>query len=236
MGGNFNDVGMKTTRLFNKNCQIPDLPTVMRWSGGGLLDSKPTICGGQTNTGAKNSKECFSLENNGQWEKSASLPTFRWGHHGVVIRPDNDTLWLTGGKIKNKGTKTTYLVGAVNGPGPGMPGKGMQFHCTVATANGSVILTGGLPTQFEKKTHVYNWVSNGLEYGGTGPELNERRSSHGCSAIISKNHGNREVVLVVGEHPNDDISTAEIWDYQTPGATWELCKYFSLKKHHELSD
>lgn len=232
-------VGNKTTQLFNKNCEIPNLPgpLALKWSGGGLLASRPSVCGGIyfNATFYEYSDKCYRLTENGIWEVFAILPNRRYLHHAVTIGTNNDVLWVTGGNQRNSTTgsnlgltnSTLFVIGDDVVQGPDLPNPyGYGFHCTVKISNGTVFVTGGYPGGVGRDVFIYHPVATGwLGYFGNGPLMSVNRDEHGCQAIFSKNHGNREVVLVVGGWYSSAKKTAELWDFQTEHSTWEQCNY-----------
>merc|ERR1719215_1404195 len=54
------------------------------------------------------------------------------------------------------------------------------------------------------------------------PEMTHGRAAFGCSTFKSGHHKNRHVVVVAGSYDGDGINTAELFDYETQSATWEL--------------
>merc|ERR1719444_86670 len=63
------------------------------------------------------------------------------------------------------------------------------------------------------------------------PEMNHARSSFGCSTFKSGHHNNRHVVVVAGSPYSDGTNTAELFDYETQSATWELITPLPRKMH-----
>jgi hypothetical protein len=67
-------------------------PTELRFASGGLLDHKPTICGGYDGNNNRRN-ECWQLINN-QWKPMFYLKSKRSSHASLVI---NNQLIISGG-------------------------------------------------------------------------------------------------------------------------------------------
>lgn len=214
-------VADKVSQLFNKNCQIPNLPKSLEFAAGGIVSSRPVICGGNGN------QHCYILRETGSWEILCSLPNSRKGLGGITVGPSKDILWVSGGfPTSSQRKKDSFFVKA-NGlilKGPDLSTE-RAFHCVMEAANGDVIVTGGYGRYGSTKysTEVFSPTTLTREMG---PSMNQGRTKHGCQTVFSKNHGNRQVAIVVGGYISP--SSAELWDFQTYGATWKLRNFSFL--------
>lgn len=68
---------------------------------------------------------------------------------------------------------------------------------------------------------IFFLVQDGqIHFVQEGPKLLKNIYDPGCGVVISKNHGNRQVVLVVED--TGDKDKVELLDFNTEGASWEL--------------
>ena len=126
-----------------------------------------------------------------------------------------------------KTTEYIYTDGKVE-RGPDLPEKS-GGHCMSSIFNGDkTIIIGGRDERFSIKSSTWIFDHSSGTFDVKQPEMNHARYYFGCSTFKSGHHNNRHVVVVAGSYIGDGYgsNTAELFDYETQSATWELSKLF----------
>ena len=123
-----------------------------------------------------------------------------------------------------KTTEYIYTDGKVE-TGPDLPEK-RSGHCMSSIFNGdkTIIIGGYNINGRSSSTWIFDHSSEIFDV--KQPEMNHARDTFGCSTFNSGHHNNRHVVVVAGSNGGDGGNTAELLDYETQSATWELSKLF----------
>lgn len=231
IGGNnddSDDYGKRAT-VFNKmdNCQrLTDLPMPLRYSVGALIGQQPVLCSGFTYSEV-NIDKCFKYENN-QWDHFATLKTARHFAAGIVL--DDEKLWMTGGEADGQALQSTEFVTMTGEVTQGYDLlEPLLGHCMLKTFENEqrVFIIGGDNGWMVGfgTTRIYVASQGSTYYLEDGPALNTPRLFHGCSVFTSANHENRDIAIVVGGFNGDELSSVEVWDFQTTGSTWMTSKW-----------
>lgn len=208
------------TEYFNVNkkmaCSTNDtslFPTKLYYAAGGVLDKRPTICGGYDGSNIRN--DCWQFME-AKWNLAGfSLKTKRYLHASLVI---NDELIISGGydESYNRLQSTEIIKNGISRPGPDLK-SALSSHCMVSF-EGSTWVIGGYTNTGEETSQT--WIHDTqMNYKEDGPKLTSSRSYHGCSTV---RRNDVETILVVGGY--EDGSTAEYLDILTN--TWKQCKSF----------
>ena len=161
-------------------------PIELQNASGGLLDQKPTICGGYDGNDYRN--ECWQLINN-QWKPMFYLKTKRSNHASLVI---NNQLIISGGYDGNQRLSSTEIISngrTLDGPELQLP---LAAHCMV-NYNSVIYIIGG---KTNSGATAQTWIhSYDMKFIRDGPKMTSARSSHGCATLNIKN---KETIIAVG--------------------------------------
>lgn len=211
---------------------LTNLPRKIEYAVGGLIKNHPIVCGGlSTSYEPTLYKECYKLSLDGsKWINFANMSTERGYGAGLVL---DNCLWISGGaKGSNRDSylKTTEMI---NFDGTTLAGKDLieplAGHCTVQSQNQIFIIGGSDQLGPKRSTRIFNFpLTTSMKCQSPyahmkGPDLNLKRSLHGCTAFSSANHEGRNVILVVGGIPHP--KSAELLDHTQPGSTWIESKF-----------
>lgn len=205
---------------------LADLPYKAVHGVGGLLSSHPIVCGGTS--GDSEIMECFILSEDGSsWSYSSYLREARISSSAVVL---SNVLWITGGYVPPFDALSTTEVIHVDGSniiGPNLI-EPLYGHCSLVADKNVFIIGGYNGTYWTNSTRIHS--GNNLSFVELGPQLNIRRSLHGCCLVSSAKHEGRNVIVVAGGR--NAPSSVEMLDYTVPDATWQKGKLCPLPKPH----
>ena len=200
------DVGGTKTCL-----DLAPYPFDPSFSGGGLLEDTPVICGGNSF-----SKECYSYDKaSNTWQLLANLMTGRRLFGAAIFK---GALWVTGGQMNNGNTLDSTEIIALDGTvtsGISLPNARWGHRMVVINNDEFMILGSWLPSDQYRNTMTYNASS---ETFSSGPSMIYDRRSAACSMFQSKLHNDRQVVLCAGGL--NDNGTAELLDFSQKNAQW----------------
>ncbi len=170
-------------------------------SEGALLDGMPFLC----DLLEEHSTNCQFLgsESTDQFVTNMTLTMSRRGSASILLPGSNDTLWITGGKVKMNSknaifVKSTEYISPKNGsrPGPDLPAR-LFHHCLVQVNDSTLLLVGGISNQREDSKDSYYFDVN-LEIWTRGPDLAIARHTHACGRLKDKGFKNGTMIVVAG--------------------------------------
>ena len=195
-------------------CNVKEFPLNVYSAIGGLVGTTPFICGGRSFSNV-NQKSCYSLKEDGEWEKDATseLNTPRYfAANGVSII--NNTMVVAGGN--NNGDLATIEVVAPNTKSKTLPiSLPHKIHgpCIVPWDTNTVMFMGGHSAR--KGTYFINLNNNTIT---NGPSLLAGRSHMACHEF---SFNGEDYILVVG---GDSKSTTELLKKSDLENGWQKSK------------
>ena len=215
-----------------KTCTIKDYPHSNLYAPtGALINKSPLICGGSV--GGPVLKECYQYDKSKEeWVLLAKMKTARVLSASC---PMLTGLFITGGQpdsgldgMNNRYDSTEFIWpnGTVTA-GPPLPEPRSQ-HCMVAVSTTQAIILGGRSRSHQegqRSVIVFDVLTKTYKTSGV-PLMNNFRPYLGC-ALIKKSpmHGNRPVVLAIGGNYR---TSAEVYDFTQPNASWEDSKHLGF--------
>lgn len=192
---------------------------------GGILDGQPVICGGKGINSDVYYTDCYKFDGI-RWNRFAQMKEARAEASAIVT---SKGLWITGGRSTSGFLNTTELI-TINENGSNealsrLP-EPMIGHCTVQSEDKIFIIGGASENEPKDTTLLYNLLDLSYATHTQGPSLNWARHHHGCCLARSSNHGNRNVIMILGGLPEDSTKNMpmELLDYSIPGQSWQQSK------------
>ena len=194
------------------SCSLPEeFPMKLISAVGGLTKDGPLLCGGYNLDTNSESNGCFTLHNSKFVETDVKLQTKRDWASAVVL--PNGELWIQGGLNGNNRLSTTETI-SLEGSQTGMElEKAIFGHCSMMINATTAFITGGYTGSWTKDTYfvdIHNWKWT------KGPQMEERRISHGCEVFMHNNHN--YALVSGGEYPY--LSSTEILDLDSGILEW----------------
>ena len=192
-------------------------PVNLRGATGGLIKGQtPFICGGYDQTKKTASRDCYKLNEAGDWTKDqiAILNTARSGA-GTGSAIINNKLVLSGGRDNSGLLKSIELVS----PNESSKTLSVQLplaisnHCSIKWDFETVMIIGGESRYRRAETYFINVRTNTLK---NGPSLNNARTSFACEEL--KVEGKSYIVVSGGWGA---LSSTEVLDKDNIDQGWQ---------------